>query len=106
MIPCLRAGSGGTEISIHVQPGASQAEIVGLHGDALKVRVPARAVEGAANEALVIFVADALGVPRREVKILRGVKSRRKVLAVRSPVEDVTEVLARLMMPVTVGECS
>lgn len=106
MIPCLRACSRGSEISIHVQPGASQAEIVGLHGEALKVRIRARAVEGAANEALLNFIAHALGVPRREVKIVRGEKSRRKVLEVQLPVEVVTEILARLMMTVTVGENS
>jgi uncharacterized protein len=104
VIPCLRAGSVGTEISVHVQPGASRVEIAGLHGDALKVRIHARAVEGAANEALLNFIAHALGVPRREVKIVRGEKSRRKVLEVQLPVEDVMEILARLMM--TVGDSS
>lgn len=106
MIPCLHAGTVGTVISIHVQPGASRAEIVGLHGDAMKVRIPARAVEGAANEALVNFVAGALGVPRREVKILRGAKSRRKLVEVQLPVEDVTNVLSRLMTTAMVGEQS
>lgn len=106
MIPCLRAVADGTEIIIHVQPGAARAEVVGLHGDALKIRIAARAVEGAANEALLNFVAHALGVPRREVKILRGEKSRRKTVETPLPVEDVTEILSRLMMQVTVGESS
>jgi uncharacterized protein (TIGR00251 family) len=68
----------GVEIDLHIQPGAARCEICGLHGDALKVRIAARAVEGAANEALVAFLAGCLGVGRKGVRILRGEKSRRK----------------------------
>jgi len=74
----IRPADGGTELSIHIQPGASKSEIAGLHDDALKIRIKARPVEGAANAALVEFVATCLGVPRKAVKILRGEKSRRK----------------------------
>jgi uncharacterized protein YggU (UPF0235/DUF167 family) len=52
---------------------------------------------------LLNFIAHALGVPQREVKMLRGERSRRKVLAVPLPAEDAKERLAQLMM-VTVGE--
>ena len=77
----LAAGSqGGSEITLHVQPGASRSELAGLHGDALKLRVSARAVEGAANAAVLEFVADWLHVPKRELKLLRGDKSRRKTV--------------------------
>lgn len=96
-MPYLRGSAQGVELTVHVQPGASREEIVGTHGDALKVRVDARAVEGAANGALVEFLAHALGVPRREVRILRGEKARRKVLAVTMPIQDATARLARLL---------
>lgn len=76
----LRAVADGVEIELHIQPGASRCEIAGLHGDALKVRVAARAVEGAANDALVDFLARHLGLPRKEVRIRRGEKSRRKAV--------------------------
>ena len=76
----LRAAEGGVEITLHIQPGAAHCELCGLHGDALKVRVVARAVEGAANEALVEFLARILGLGRRGVRILRGEKSRRKAV--------------------------
>lgn len=104
MIAGLRAAPRGTQLVVHVQPGACRAQIVGGHGDALKVRIDAPPVEGAANEALLDFMARSLGVPRREVKILRGEKSRRKLLEIRSPAAEVTEMLARRMMGVTVGE--
>ncbi len=74
----LRAVAEGVEIDLHIQPGAARCEISGLHGEALKVRIAARPVEGAANEALVEFLARTLGLARKEVKILRGEKSRRK----------------------------
>lgn len=67
---------------VHVQPRASRSEIVGEHGGALKVRLAAPPVEGAANEALVELLAGALHVPRRDVRIVSGAASRRKVVEV------------------------
>lgn len=76
----LRPSDGGVEISVHVLPGASHGALAGEHGEALKVRVTARPVAGAANAALIEFMARCLGVARREVRIVRGEKSRWKVL--------------------------
>jgi len=76
----LRPVAGGVEIALHIQPGASHCEVSGLHGDALKIRIAARAVEGAANGALLDFLARHLGLARKEVRILRGEKSRRKAV--------------------------
>jgi len=78
--PWLRPLDGGVEITVHIQPGASRSEVAGEYGEALKVRISARAVEGAANAALTEFMAQCLGVARREVRIVRGEKSRHKVL--------------------------
>jgi len=65
-------------LDLHVQPGASRSEFAGLHGDRIKVRLAAPAVEGKANVALVEFLASYFGVPRRNVRIAAGLKSRRK----------------------------
>ena len=65
-------------LELHVQPGASRTEFAGKHGDRIKVRVAGRAVEGQANEALIEFLADYYQVPRRNVRIESGLKSRRK----------------------------
>jgi uncharacterized protein (TIGR00251 family) len=67
---------------VRVQPRASRSEIVGLHGDALKVRLCAPPVKGAANGALVELLAAALGVPRHSVRIAAGATSRGKVVEV------------------------
>ncbi len=61
-----------------MQPGAARSEFAGEHGSRLKVRLAARAVDGKANEALIAFLAEHYGVPRRSVRILSGLKSRQK----------------------------
>lgn len=83
--------SGGVRFAVHVQPRARRTEIVGVHGDALKLRLQAPPVEGAANEALVAFLADALGVPRRNVEIVSGASSRTKVIEVRGVARGLAE---------------
>ena len=68
--------------SVRVQPRASRSEIVGLHGDALKIRLAAPPVDGAANEGLIELLADALGIARTAVRIISGATSRGKVVEV------------------------
>ena len=63
-------------------PNAPRDEIVGWLGDALKVKVHAPALEGRANDALLEFLADRLAVPRRCVTLVRGDKSRHKVVRI------------------------
>jgi hypothetical protein len=67
---------------VHVQPGASRTEVAGLHGDRLKIRIAERALDGRANDALVAFIASGLGIPKARVTILRGERSRAKVVGV------------------------
>jgi hypothetical protein len=65
-------------LHLHVQPGASRSEFAGKHGERIKVRLAARAVDGKANEALIEFLADYFKVPKRSVRIESGLKSRQK----------------------------
>lgn len=69
-------------LDLHVQPGAKRSEFVGKHGERIKLRLAAPAVEGKANAALVEFLADYFGVPRRNVTIVSGIKSRAKRVAI------------------------
>ena len=71
------------ELRVWVQPAAARSEIVGLHGEALKIRIAAPAREGRANETLVEFLADFLGLSRSQIAIIRGEKTREKVLFLR-----------------------
>jgi uncharacterized protein len=65
-----------------VQPRASRNEIAGVHGDALKIRLTSPPVDGAANEALVIFLTDLFAVPARAITIISGAQSRSKVVEI------------------------
>jgi hypothetical protein len=74
--------AGGFRFAVHVQPRASWSEVTGLHGTALRVRLQAPPVDGAANEALVAFLAESLGVRARDVRLVAGGTSRAKVVEV------------------------
>jgi uncharacterized protein len=69
-------------LEVYIQPRAFRSEVAGLHDGVIKIRVAAPAFENAANLALVEFVAVALGVARRSVRIVSGQTSRRKVLEI------------------------
>jgi uncharacterized protein (TIGR00251 family) len=81
-------------VHVHVQPRASRSEVVGTHGAALKVRLLAPPVDGAANEALVALLAEELGVPRRDVRIVHGATSRTKVVEIEGTTADAVRALA------------
>ncbi|MCL4866026.1 MAG: DUF167 domain-containing protein [Gemmatimonadales bacterium] len=74
---------GGIRLLLHIQPRAARTEAVGRHGDALKIRLAAPPVDGAANAALVRWLAEVLDVPAGAVTVVRGATSRRKVVEVR-----------------------
>jgi uncharacterized protein (TIGR00251 family) len=63
-----------------VQPRASLAEVEGVYGDRLRLRVTAPPLEGAANAACIALLAKALGVRRSQVQLHAGAKSRDKLL--------------------------
>ncbi|MFM8551541.1 MAG: DUF167 domain-containing protein [Nitrospiraceae bacterium] len=78
-----RETSEGTVLTLHVQPGAKKTECAGLYGDALKVRVAAPPVDGAANEALCAWLADLFDIPGKAVSIQVGQTGRRKLVLVK-----------------------
>ena len=80
--PPARPPGRPTVLQFHVQPRASRTEVVGWHGDAIKVRLAAPPVDGAANAALLTFLADTLDVPRTSVRLVSGSTSRRKRIAI------------------------
>jgi hypothetical protein len=88
------AADGRITLTLHIQPGAKKTEFAGLHGDALKIRLAAPPVDGKANEALVKFVAEVLGLPKSAVNLKSGQTSRRKVLEV---IGSDSQAIARLL---------
>lgn len=84
--PWLRVAGADVVLSLHIQPGAKRTEVAGVHGEALKVRLNAPPVDGKANDALIAFLAERLGVPKARVVLEAGQTSRSK----RVRVVDVT----------------
>jgi uncharacterized protein (TIGR00251 family) len=89
------AHGGSHRFGVRVQPRAAHSGIVGLHGDALKVRLSAPPVDGAANDMLVEILAAALGVTRASVRIVAGATSRSKIVEVDGVDADDIRRLAR-----------
>ncbi len=72
----------GVRFTVRVQPRASRSGVDSVIGDALKVRVHAAPVDGAANEAVIEVLAEALGVSKRAIRIVSGESSRSKIVEV------------------------
>jgi uncharacterized protein (TIGR00251 family) len=91
---CLRAQADGTLLSIKLQPRASKNEIGEALGPELKVKVCAPPVESAANEALLQLLAERLACPRGAVQLVRGGKSRHKVVWLKglAPMQVMTQL--------------
>ncbi|MEY4704216.1 MAG: hypothetical protein RL042_412 [Nitrospirota bacterium] len=73
----------GAVLSVHIQPKASATKCVGFHGDAIKIRVAAPPVDGAANDELVRFLACQLSIPATSVQIQSGASGRHKRILVK-----------------------
>jgi uncharacterized protein (TIGR00251 family) len=82
MAAWARDAAGGAELEVLVQPRASRTRVVGEHDGRLKVQLAAPPVDGEANAALVAFLADALGLRKADVAVLRGETGRRKTVRV------------------------
>ena len=70
-------------LMLHIQPGAKKTEVVGLHGDALKIRLAAPPVDGKANAALVAFVAAKVSIGKTAVEVISGLGGRAKRVRIR-----------------------
>jgi uncharacterized protein (TIGR00251 family) len=95
--PCLHVTRSGTVLDLHVAPNAKRTQCMGLHGAALRIRLAAPPVDGAANEALQRWLADELGVARQAVGLVRGDSSRLKQVSLALPAEQVAQWLARVV---------
>lgn len=95
----LREVAGGVTLSVRAQPGAKKTAIVGIYGEGdsaqLKIAVQAPPVEGRANEALIAFLAETFGVPKRLIELVSGHLSRSKVFLLR----EITLQDARVKLP-------
>ncbi|MFA6313803.1 MAG: DUF167 family protein [Sterolibacterium sp.] len=74
----LRASGDAVVLSLHIQPGAKKTEIAGLHGEALKIRLAAPPVDGKANDCLIAYLAQTLGIAKGRIDLISGISSRAK----------------------------
>ena len=78
----IKAHLTGINIDLLVQSGTSQNKFVGLYGDRLKVKVTAKAIDGAANEAAIKLISKYFGVSKSAVRIVRGLSAREKTIEI------------------------
>lgn len=69
-------------MNVYVQPGAKRTECVGFYGDVPKIRLASPPIDGRANDALLNFISQVCDVPKRQVVLMRGDKSRHKQLVI------------------------
>ena len=81
-LPRNKGPEAPVSLSIRIQPRASKTEVVTMESGGLKIRLTAPPVDGAANEALVKFLAATLSIPRSNVEIVAGHTSREKVVRI------------------------
>lgn len=69
-------------IRVRTQPASSKDQVVGLHDDAIKIKIAAPAVDGKANQHLIKFLAKKLSIPKRDIDITKGQTSRLKTIQI------------------------
>jgi uncharacterized protein (TIGR00251 family) len=90
----IRQQGSAVRITVCAQPRASRTEVIGPHGDAIRIRIAAPPVEGAANRELLQFVARTVGVARSAVRLAGGGSGRNKIIEIDDvAAEDVRRAL-------------
>lgn len=100
-VPWRAAGPDATDLSVRATPGAGRDALAGVVEGALRVRVAAPPVDGAANERLLRFLGkELLGLPPSRLSLVSGERGRSKIVRIPLPVEEVAKILeARLDPP-------
>jgi uncharacterized protein len=83
-MPFFKKTADGISLTVYVQPRSSKNMIVGIHGEAIKVKLKAPPVDGAANKMCVQFLAKALSLPKSALEILSGHSARTKRILCRA----------------------
>lgn len=97
-MPYLSEKAAGIVLRIHVQPNAKRNQVIGLHGESLKIKIKAPPEDGRANAELCAFVAKLLDVAKSAVTLESGQTSRAKsILIVGRSAEIVRKTLSALI---------
>lgn len=87
---------GNLLLNLYIQPKASRDQIVGLHGEALKVAITAPPVDGKANAHLIKYLAKTCKVAKSDVHIIKGELGRHKQVQINAPKNIPTEICVLL----------
>ena len=79
-MPLIQKNPRGLTFKVFIQPRSSKNMITGIHGDALKIKLTAPPVDGAANKMCIKYLAKCLNVPKSAIEIISGLTSRSKVV--------------------------
>ncbi len=91
---CLKEEDGAVIINVLVQPRASKNELVGIHGDCLKIKVTSPPVENQANKKICEYLSRLIGVSKRKIEVIKGQKMRvKKVRISDSTLDEVRKKL-------------
>ena len=82
MNPWYQHKNGHLILHLWIQPGAKHSQVIGLHGDALKIKLASPPIDGRANATLLQFLATQFTISLKQIKLIRGEKSRRKVVEI------------------------
>lgn len=93
----IKVHSTGINLDLFVQPGTSQNEFGGLYINRLKLKVTAKAIDGAANEATCKFIAKYFAVPKSAVQIIRGLTAREKTIEITGSPTALKEAAEKLL---------
>lgn len=86
-------------LTLHIQPNARLSAVAGLHGDALKIRIHAPAVDDKANAELIDFLHQWFKLPIKHIKIKQGARGRRKIVELDDAGPAIVNLLARIDCP-------
>jgi uncharacterized protein (TIGR00251 family) len=85
----LKKTERGWVLNIYVSPNATKTEIIGTHGDRLKIKIHSPPTDGKANAELLLFLKNLLGIKQQDLHLLRGETSKQKDILITIQSEDV-----------------
>jgi uncharacterized protein (TIGR00251 family) len=94
--PVYRITPEGMLLRLHVQPGSSRAGFAGIYADRVKLKLMAKAVDGAANEAMRHFISEFFAVSKSCVTLVHGEKSRQKIVLIVGDSKDLEQRMQKV----------
>jgi uncharacterized protein (TIGR00251 family) len=87
----------GIKISVRVIPASSKCEISGLIDNSLKIKLDVPPIEGKANEKCIKFLSKILSVPKTNIKIISGEKSKNKIVYIKSNPDELVSMISETL---------